>query len=113
MPGGTRVDSGLNLARAVACHRYRYVVDLNTVKTVATWVIVGFVVVGLLSAIIVKKVIGKIISLVLAAAVVFFVWQQRGHVQDYANDVRNRVCTAEPSFFGIDVTLPDDWCQHS
>ncbi len=85
--------------------------ELNTVKTVASWGIVGFVVVGLLVAIIVKKVIGKIISLVLAAAVVFFVWQQRGHVEDYANDVRNKVCTAEPSFFGIDVKLPIYWCQ--
>lgn len=113
MPGGTRVDSGVDLARAVTGHRYRYGVDLNTVKTVASWAIVGLVVVGLLMAVIVKKVVGKIISLVLAAAVVFFVWQQRGHVQDYANDVRNRVCTAEPSFFGIDVTLPDDWCQHA
>lgn len=79
-------------------------------KTVATWTMIGFVVVGLLLAIIIKKVIGKIISLVLAAAVVFFVWQQRGSVENYADSVRNDVCTAQPSFFGIDVSLPDGWC---
>lgn len=85
-------------------------VDLQTVKTVATWTMIGFVVIGLLAAIIIKKVIGKIISLVLAAAVVLFIWQQRGKVEDYANSVRNDVCTRQPSFFGIDVSLPDGWC---
>jgi hypothetical protein len=88
-------------------------VDLDTVKTVATWVIVGFVVIGVLCAIIIKKIVGKIISLVLAAVVVFFIWQQRAKVTDYANEVKGDVCTAQPSFFGIDVSLPESWCSHA
>lgn len=86
--------------------------DLDTVKTVATWVIVGFVVIGVLCAIIIKKIIGKVISLVLAAVVVFFVWQQRGKVVDYANQVKGDVCTVQPSFFGVAVSLPESWCSH-
>lgn len=86
--------------------------DLDTVKTVATWVIVAFIVIGVLLAIIIKKIVGKIISLVLAAVIVFFAWQQRDKVEDYANEVRGDACNAEPSFFGIDVKLPESWCEH-
>lgn len=94
-----------------AGRRYRDRVGLDTVKYLATWGIVAFVVIGLLLAIIIKKIIGKVISLVLAAIVVFVVWQQRGSVEDRANEVRDKLCTAEPSFFGVDVALPDGWCE--
>lgn len=86
-------------------------VDLNTVKTVATSVIIVFVVVGVLAAIIIKKIIGKIISLLVAAAIIFFAWQQRTHVVNYANDMKGDVCSAQPHFFGISVNLPANWCK--
>ncbi|MDQ2845410.1 MAG: hypothetical protein M3Y77_03465 [Actinomycetota bacterium] len=85
--------------------------DLNTVKTVATTVIIAFVVIGVLAAIIIKKIIGKIISLLLAAAIIFFAWQQRTHVVNYADDMKGQVCAAQPHFFGITVKLPADWCK--
>lgn len=84
---------------------------LDTVKYLATWGVVALVVIGLLLAIIVKKIVAKVIALVVAAVVVFVVWQQRGSVEDRANDVRDKLCAAEPSFFGVDVALPDGWCK--
>lgn len=85
--------------------------DLQTVKDIALWATIAFVVIGLLAAIIIKKVVGKIISLVLAAVIVFFLWQQRGKVESFAQETRGKVCAEKPSFFGVDVSLPDGWCQ--
>ena len=89
--------------------------DLNTVKTVAMWALIAFAVVGILLAILIKKIVGKIISLVLAAVLVFFCWQQRDKVTSAATDVHGKACsTAEqhmPSFFGITVSLPSGWCK--
>jgi len=86
-------------------------VDLNTVEDGVIWAIVVIAVIGLVLAIVLKKIIGKIIALVLAAALIFFAWQQRDKVIDAANDVKGGACAAAPSFFGMTVTLPDDWCK--
>ena len=85
--------------------------DLENLKTIAIWATVAFVVIGLVAAIIIKAVIGKIISLVLAAVIVFFLWQQRGKVESYVDKARSGVCSSQPSFFGIDVELPDGLCK--
>jgi c-di-AMP phosphodiesterase-like protein len=89
-------------------------VDIDTVKTVAMWALIVIAVVGILLAIVIKKIIGKIISLVLAAVLVFFCWQQRDKVMAAANDLQAGACSTAnaklPSFFGIRVSLPDDWC---
>lgn len=78
------------------------------------WALIGVTALGILFAIIVKKVVGKIISLVLAAVIVFFVWQQRDMLLERADDLKGGVCPGEegeaPSFFGIDIALPDGWC---
>jgi hypothetical protein len=88
-------------------------VDLNTIKTVAMWVLIAIAVIGILLAIIIKKIIGKVISLVLAAVLVFFCWQQRAKVVSAADDLKGHACSATsdmPSFFGIGVKLPAGWC---
>jgi hypothetical protein len=97
-------------------------VDLETVKTVSLYGIIVVAAIGLLMAVVVKKIVGKIISLVLAAAIVLVGWQQRDKVLSYAEEVRNKACTAASgalenastaqatSFFGITVSLPDGWC---
>ena len=61
--------------------------------------------------IIIKKIIGKIIVLVLAAILIFIGWQQRQHVIDFANSVKDDACDQSVTFLGVDVALPDDWCQ--
>lgn len=88
--------------------------DLNTVKTVGMWALIGIAVIGILLAILIKKIVGKIISLVLAAVLVFFCWQQRDKVTSAAENLKGDACTTVndnmPSFFGIDVSLPSSWC---
>lgn len=89
--------------------------DIDTVKTVAMWALIAVAVIGILAAIIIRKIIGKIISLVLAAVLVFFCWQQRDIVTDAGADLKANACTGAaddmPSFFGISVSVPDDWCD--
>lgn len=87
--------------------------DIDTIKTVAMWALIAVAVVGILLAIVIRKIIGKIISLVLAAVLVFLCWQQRDKVTEAGNDLKAHACesTADmPSFFGIAVTVPTDWC---
>ncbi len=98
-------------------------VELETIKTVALWSIIGIAVVGLLLAIIIRKIVGKIISLVIAAVLVFVGWQQRTKVIDYANEVRGNSCTSADAavdnattkdattFLGIHISLPAGWCS--
>ena len=86
-------------------------VDLETVKTGTIWAIVFIAVIGLVLAIVIKKIVGKIIALVVAAALIFFGWQQRDKVVDFAGEMQGEACAVAPTFFGITVSLPDDWCQ--
>ncbi len=80
--------------------------DVSTIKSTATWMLIAIAVIGVVLAIIIKKIVGKIITLVLAAVIVFFGWQQRGRVVDYAKDAHTSACLSHPRFFGIDVTYP-------
>lgn len=96
--------------------------NLETVKTVAMVAIIAIAVIGLLLAIVIRKIVGKIISLVVAAVLVFIAWQQRDKVVNYADQVHNDTCNsasgavdnattqAATSFLGISVSLPDGWC---
>ena len=85
-------------------------VDLNTVQSTAPWVLVGIGVVGVVAAIVIKKVVGKIIALVLAAVLIFVGWQQRQHVIDFANSVKDQTCATSTTFVGVEVALPESWC---
>ena len=96
--------------------------DLETVKTVALVAIIAIAVIGLLFAIVIRKIVGKIISLVVAAVLVIVAWQQRDKVISYAEEVRGQACDSASgavdnpttreatSFLGIGVSLPDGWC---
>ena len=85
-------------------------VDLNTVQSTAPWILVGIGVVGVVAAIVIKKIVGKIIALVLAAVLIFIGWQQRQHVIDFANSVKDQTCATSTTFIGIEVALPESWC---
>ena len=86
-------------------------IDFETIQRSTVWVLIAIGVVGLLAAIVIKKVVGKIIALVLAALLIFFGWQQRQKVIDFANSVKDSTCASSTTFVGIEVTLPDSWCQ--
>lgn len=97
--------------------------DLETVKTVALAAIIAIAVIGLLLAIVIKKILGKIISLLIAAVLIFIGWQQRDKVVTYAEQVQGKACTSADgainnantqkatTFLGIGISLPDGWCS--
>ena len=85
-------------------------VDLSTIQSTVPWVLIGIAVVAVVLAIVIKKIVGKIIVLVLAAILIFLGWQQRQHVIDVANGVKDDACSQSVTFLGVDVALPDDWC---
>jgi len=86
-------------------------IDFETIQRSTVWVLIAIGVVGVLAAIVIKKVVGKIIALVLAALLIFLGWQQRQKVIDFANSVKDTTCASSTTFVGIEVTLPDSWCQ--
>ena len=86
-------------------------IDFETIQRYTVWVLIAIGVVGVLAAIVIKKVVGKIIALVLAALLIFLGWQQRQKVIDFANSVKDTTCASSTTFVGIEVTLPDSWCQ--
>ncbi len=86
-------------------------IDFETIQRSTVWVLIAIGVVGVLAAIVIKKVVGKIIALVLAALLIFFGWQQRQKVIDFANSVKDTTCASSTTFVNIEVTLPDYWCQ--
>lgn len=89
--------------------------DFDTIKTIAMWALIAVAVGGILLAIIVQKIISKVFSLALAGILVFFIWQQREGLIDKAEDLKAGTCASvsdnEPTFFGFDIALPDDWCR--
>jgi len=42
---------------------------------------------------------------------IFVGWQQRQHVIDFANGVKDDACGQSVTFLGVDVALPADWCR--
>jgi disulfide bond formation protein DsbB len=85
-------------------------IQLSTVQSTTPWVLLGIGVIGVVAAIVIKKIVGKIIALVLAAVLIFIGWQQRQHVIDFANSVKDETCATSTTFVGIDVALPASWC---
>lgn len=85
-------------------------VQLSTIQSTAPWVLIAIAVVAVVAAILIKKIVGKIIVLVLAAVLIFVGWQQRQHVLDFANGVKDDACGQSVTFLGVDVALPADWC---
>ena len=85
--------------------------SLETIQTTAPWVLIGIAVVAIVLAIIIKKIVGKIVVLAIAAVLIFIGWQQRQHVIDFANSVKDETCATSTTYLGIEVSLPDSWCS--
>jgi len=85
-------------------------IQLSTIQSTAPWVLLGIGVVGVVAAIIIKKIVGKIVALVLAAVLIFIGWQQRQQVIDFANAVKDGTCASTTTFVGIEVSIPESWC---
>jgi c-di-AMP phosphodiesterase-like protein len=85
--------------------------QLSTIQSTAPWILIAIAVVAVVAAILIKKIVGKIIVLVLAAVLIFVGWQQRQHVIDFANGVKDEACGQSVTFLGVDVAMPAGWCQ--
>jgi len=82
-------------------------VSLDTAKNIAVIVIVAFVLVGIVSAWMIKTVMTKIIVAVVMAGLAIAVYSQRASLQDCADKANNSggkevSCT----FFGSEVKVP-------
>lgn len=84
-----------------------FAVSLETAKTAAIVIIIAFVVMGVLSAWLIKTVVTKLILIVVLAGLAIGVYSQRASLQDCADRAKSNLgnevtCT----FFGTDVKVP-------
>lgn len=84
--------------------------DLGTVRNVAFLVVVGAVLLAVVSAFVVKAVVGKVVTIVLLGGLAVLVWSQRQTLQDCADRVgatlgAGAVDDTTCTFFGRDVTI--------
>jgi hypothetical protein len=84
--------------------------DLATVRNVAFVVVAVAVLLALVTAYLVKAVVGKVVSIVLLGGLAVLVWSQRQSLQDCADRVgttlgAGAVDDTTCTFFGRDVTV--------
>ncbi len=75
--------------------------DLQTAKTAGLVLLAVLLVGGVLLAMLIRKVVGKVVILVIAIAAAGFVYSQRSGLTD-------QVCQAHGSFLGVSVSIPAD-----
>lgn len=88
----------------------------DSVKGLGVGAIIVVVVLGLAAALLVQKVIAKVVSLVVMAALGLLLYNQRASITDCANKVKaeapaavtGRVTAPRCEFLGVDVKVPID-----
>ena len=85
----------------------------DTAKQYGLYGIVGVLVLGVLSAIIVRKVVGKIISLIITVGLAAMLFGQRGAINDCIKNNEPMVKAGKAAdvsctFFGQTIKLPAD-----
>jgi hypothetical protein len=85
----------------------------DNIKLIALIAIVAFLLIGIVSALVVKAIVGRLIALVLMLALVAVVWTQRASISDCTKKAKANYSAGVPgkttcTFFGrnIDVDLP-------
>jgi hypothetical protein len=82
------------------------VVSLDAALRFALIAAVVFLVAGVVSAIVIHKVVGKVISLGLCAAIAVVFWSQRMNIQDCADNARLGPATCRFLWFDVNVPSP-------
>lgn len=78
--------------------------DAGSITGISIGVIVVLVILGfLIGALIAKLIVRAVVALVVVVLAIV-VWQQRTHVRDEFN----KVCDANPTFFGVHIDPSDD-----
>lgn len=92
----------------------------ETAKQYGIYAIIGVLVVGVLSAFVVRKVVGKIISLIITVALAATLYGQRTSIDDCVKKLRQsaegavtagRIDDPTCTFFGMDVKVPIEKLQ--
>ena len=86
----------------------------DSLLKLAAGLVVANIVIGVLAAILIKNVIGKLLVVALMAGLAIAVWTQRSSVQDCVDKIHAQVAAGAPltepkltcTFFGIDVDVP-------
>jgi hypothetical protein len=84
---------------------------LDSAKNIALLVALGFILLAVVSAVVIKQVTTKLLMVIVMGGLGILVWSQRSSLQDCAQRVKDRgvsVGQAEVtcSFFGSDVKVP-------
>jgi hypothetical protein len=84
---------------------------LESAKNIGIAVAVGLVALMIVSAIVIKNVTTKLISILLIGGLAFGVWTQRSSLQDCADKVKDRGALGDTSdvtctFLGSDINVP-------
>lgn len=80
-------------------------------KTIGAVVVVGFAVLAIGAAWLMKTIVQKVILAVVLAGIAVAVWSQRAAVDDCVAEIRDSVTASEVatcSFFGVEVEVPVD-----
>lgn len=83
--------------------------SLDTARSVALGLGIGFLAMSVLSAVLVKKIVTRLVMAVLMVALAIAMWSQRSNLQDCAATARQRVAGSGEqvvcTFFGTDVSV--------
>jgi hypothetical protein len=71
--------------------------DTDQAKTLGIWIIVGVLVVGVISALIIRAIVGKIIALLIVVGLAAYVYVERDNIQ-------SAVKKCDATFFGVHLT---------
>lgn len=85
-------------------------ITLETARNIAVLAALGFVLVALVSAWLIKQIISKLVTVGVLIVLAVIVWSQRGSLDDCADQVQDRlragaVDDTTCTFFGRDVTV--------
>ncbi|MEO9222228.1 MAG: hypothetical protein ABI251_10735 [Mycobacteriaceae bacterium] len=75
--------------------------DLEAAKTTGLVLLAILLVGGVLLAMLIRKIVGKVVVLVIALVAAGFVYSQRSSLSD-------KVCQARGDFLGVSVSIPAD-----
>ncbi|MFM7252993.1 MAG: hypothetical protein ACKO27_08000 [Ilumatobacteraceae bacterium] len=83
--------------------------SLDTAKNIALGLGISFLAMSVASAVLVKKIVTKLVMAVLLVALAVAMWSQRANLQDCAAKAKDRVAGSGQqvvcSFFGTDVAV--------
>ena len=87
-------------------------ITVDGAKNLAIAITVGFVALSAVSAVVVKKVTTRIVTVLVLAGFALGVWTQRSELQDCAQRVRDKASVNDTTpttctFFGVAVDAPD------